>query len=257
MAGADNNKNPEQKSDAPEGTFRDRPRPIDTYRDEAAKTAAALDQSTKERAAADNRVDALNKSYTPALEQHQKELKVAGDERIASRKAAVDGFAAEVTSAEQNVAELRKKLSEESERLGRSRNSLSTAAHEMNTEGDRIAKDNKASMRKMKKELNGAISTAKRERKGVYRKTGKMIRRERWNTFKNTTREAVAFFPDLAVRFGKAAKRGVVEVADVFHKSAHKAKKGFQEPTPFSITRENQPEQPSAPKAAPPAPPKA
>lgn len=238
---------------ANENGFKDKPRPFTMFRHEAAKTNLVLDQAAQERSVADNKLAALHKAYAPALEAHGLALKQDGDKRISIRKEAVDNLTAEVGQAQKVIDELQKKLAEEQAKMARSQGALKTASQEMTVEQQKIVKEHKASYKAKRGELLTSIDGVRQERKAVYTKTGKQIRRERWNTFKRTTKEAIAFFPDLAVRFGKAAKRGAGEVVHVFHRSAKKAGQGFNEPTTFSIKRDKpltpKPPQPDAPKA--------
>lgn len=239
---------------ANENGFKDKPRPFTMFRHEAAKTNLVLDQAAQERAAADNKLAALHKAYAPALEAHGLALKQDGDKRISVRKEAVDNLTAECNATQKAIDELQKKMAEEQAKLARSNGALKTATQEMTVEQQKIVKEHKASYKSKKGELLTSIDGVRQERKAVYSKTGKQIRRERWNTFKRTTKEAVCFFPDLAVRFGKAAKRGAGEVIHVFHRSAKKAGEGYSEPTSFSIKRDKPldanppPPKPNAPK---------
>jgi hypothetical protein len=249
------NPNKPEDNNAPKGNeFKDKPRPFTMFRHEAAKTNLVLEQSTQERAAVDNKLAALHKAYVPALEAHGLALKQAGDKRIEVRKEAVDSLTTECGEAQKVIDEMQKKMAEQQAKLARSQGALKTASQEMANEQTKIVKENKASYKAKKGELLKGIDGARQERKGVYSKTGKKIRRERWNTFKRTTREAVCYFPDLAVRFGKATKRGAGEIIHVFSRTAKKAGEGYSEPTTFSIKRDKplqanpQPPKPDAPK---------
>ena len=255
MAEPSENKKPDAATPAAnENGFKDKPRPFTIFRHEAAKTNAVLETSVQERAAADTKLASLHKAYVPALEAHGLTLKQAGDQRIAVRKETVDNLTKEVGTTQKAIEELQRKMAEEQAKLARSQGALNTAAREMDNESAKIAKENKTAFKAKKGELLDTIQTVRDERKAVYTKTGKQIRRERWNTFKRTTKEAVAFFPDLAVRFGKAAKRGAGEVIHVFHRSAKSAGQGFSEPTAFSIKREQPLEAKLQPAAKPQAP---
>lgn len=226
------------KPEANENGFKDRPRPFRMFRHEAHKTNQVLDQSARERAGVDTKLDALHQSYAPALEAHGLALKQAGDKRISVRKQAVDNLSAEVGATQKAIEELQKKMAEEQAKLARSQGALDTAAREMDAEKRQVVKENKVSYKAKQGELLKGISEARQERRAVYKKTRKQIRRERWNTMKRTTKEAVAFIPDLTIRFAKAAKRGAGEIVHVFHRSAKSAGKGFSEPTAFSIQRD-------------------
>jgi len=223
---------------AEEKGFKDRPRPVSIFRAEAAKTTAAKQQTAEERAVVDTQLKGLLDKYTPTLEAHDKQLTAAGEARIKVRRETVEGLTQEVGASKQLIAELEKRLQEERAKLARSENSLYTASRELKDESGKIAKEHKAAMKAKKQELGEKISAARKERSAVYSTTGKKMRSERWHTFARTTREGLAVVPDLTMRFLKAAGRGISEMKAVFGRSARSAKKGFDEPTLFSIRRE-------------------
>ena len=237
--------------------FKDKPRPVSVFREEAAKTDNVKKESAAQRSAVDTRLKDLQDKYAPTLEAHDKSLTEAGETRIKVRRETVQKLTEEVGTSKSLIAELEKKLEEERSKLARSQNSLKTAAKELNGEEGKIAKEHKTSMKAKKKELGGEISKVRKERSSVYSQSGKKLRGERWNTFARTTKESFAVVPDLTARFMKAAVRGVGEVFTVFGRSANSAKKGFGEPTVFSIRREapvNPPKKEKKAKPQPPAP---
>lgn len=236
--------------------FKDRPRPFSVFRTEAAKTEAVQKESTAQRGIVDTRLKELRDSYAPTLEAHDKALTEAGEARIKVRRETVHQLTEEVGTSKALIAELEKRLEEERAKLARSQSSLKAATKELNDESSKVAKEHKSSMQAKKKELGGEISKARKARSTVYSQTGKKLRSERWHTFSRTTKETLAVVPDLTARFMKAAARGTCEIFTVFSRSAKSAKKGFDEPTLFSIRREaplNPPEKPKKPKAQPPA----
>lgn len=247
---AEPSKTPETKPAANENEIIDKPRPITMFRHEASKTNAVLEQASQERKEVDTKVDALHKAYAPALEAHGLALQQAGEKRIAVRKETVDNLTAEVGGIENAIAELQKKMAEEQAKLARSQGALGVAAQEMQTEHKKILKENKVSYNAKRGDLLKDIGTAREARRAVYVKTGKAIRAERWNTFKRTTKEAIAFVPDLCIRFAKAAKRGAGEFVGVFCRAAKGARTGYNEPTLFSVKRDK----PLTAKPQPPAP---
>ncbi len=258
---SENNSKPGNNQEpANENQIKDKPRPFAIFSHEAAKTNAVLESTSLERKEVDSKVIAATRAYAPTLEQHGLALKEAGEKRLTVRREAVENLTNEVGEAQKIIDELNKKIAEERAKQERSQNALNTATQDLLTESRNVTKENKDAYSKKKKELKTGIKAARKERGAVYKKTGKQIRRERWNTFKRTTKEAVAFFPDLTVRFAKATKRGAGEVIHVFHRSAKKAGEGYNEPTPFSITREQplpqQPQKPEAPQAQKPQGPK-
>lgn len=233
--------------------IKDKPRPFSIYRDEAAKTTAVQQTVAAERKVVDDKFNKLNEAYAPALADYDKQLKAAADERLSVRRETVENLSKEVGSVENSIAELQKKLKEEREKLYRSQDSLSTAQKDLGSETSKIAKEQRVSRNEKVKALSTDISAARKERKEVYSKTRKELRREHWNTFKRTTKESVAFIPDMTVRAVNALRSGFGEVLSVFNKSAKKAQEGFEQPTPFSIKREQPltpPRKPEAPKAA-------
>lgn len=237
--------------------FKDKPRPVSVFREEAAKTVSVRKESLEQRGVVDTKLKGLQETYAPTLDAHGKSLAEAGEARIKLRRETVQKLTEEVGTSKSLIAELEKKLEEERTKLARSQNSLKTAAKELNGEEGKIAKEYKASMKAKKKELGGEISKARKERHTVYSQSGKKLRGERWNTFARTTKESFAVVPDLTARFMKAAVRGVGEVFTVFGRSAKSAKKGFDEPTLFSIRREapvNPPKKEQKAKSQPPAP---
>ena len=250
MAEPSENKNPETKPAANENEFRDKPRPITMFRHEATKTNVVLEQASQERKTVDTKLDTLYNAYVPALEAHGLALKEAGEKRISIRKEAVDNLTAEVGGIQDAIAELQKKMAEEQAKLARSQGALDVAAQEVANESKKIVQENKVAYKTKRGELLKDINTVREARREVYAKTGKAIRRERWNTFKRTTKEAVAFVPDLCIRFAKAAKRGASEFVGVFCRAAKGAKTGYNEPTLFSVKRD----QPLTAKPQPPAP---
>jgi len=236
--------------------FKDRPRPISVFRKEAAKTGAAKQETTEKRTVVDTQLKGLLANYAPTLEAHDKQLTAAGEERIKVRRETVESLTQEVGTSKQLIAELEKRLQEERTKLARSENSLHAASKELKNESGKIAKEHKAAMKEKKQELGGKISTARQQRRAVYSATAKKMRSERWHTFSRTTKEGLAVVPDLTMRFLKAAARGAREVITVFGRSAKSAKKGFDEPTLFSIRREEPVNPPKKePKAKNPAPP--
>lgn len=236
--------------------FKDRPRPISVFRKEAAKTGAAKQETAEKRAVVDTQLKGLLDAYTPTLEAHDKKLTAAGEERIRVRRETVEGLTEEVGASKQLIAELEKRLQEERTKLARSEASLRTASNDLKNESGKIAKEHKAAMKEKKRELGGNISAARKQRRAVYGATAKKMRSERWHTFARTTKEGLAVVPDLTMRFLKAAGRGAGEAIAVFGRSAKSAKKGFDEPTLFSIRREEPVNPPKKePKAKIPAPP--
>lgn len=236
--------------------FKDRPRPVSIFRSEAAKTNVAKQETAEKRAVVDTQLKGLLDKYTPTLEAHDQQLTAAGEVRIKVRRETVESLTQEVGTSKQLIAELEKRLQEERIKLARSETSLYAASKELKDESGKIAKEHKAAMKAKKQELGGKISTARKERSAVYSATGKRMRSERWHTFARTTKEGLAVVPDLTMRFLKAAGRGISEMAAVFGKSARSAKKGFDEPTLFSIRRQEPvtpPKKEAQPK--PPAPP--
>jgi hypothetical protein len=254
MAEPSENKNPETKSAANENEFKDKPRPITMFRHEASKTNAVLTEAAQERKEVDTKLNALYSAYAPALEAHGLALKQAGEKRLSIRQEAVDNLTAEVGSIQNAIAELQKKLAEEQAKLARSQGALDNAAREVANESRKIVQENKVAYKAKRGALLKDINTVRETRRDIYAKTGKAIRRERWNTFKRTAKEAVAFVPDLCIRFAKATKRGASEFAGVFCRAAKGARAGYKEPTLFSIKRDKpltakpQPQSPAAPK---------
>lgn len=237
--------------------FKDKPRPVSVFREEAAKTDAVKKESTEQRGAVDTKLQGLKDNYAPALDAYDKSLTEAGEARIRVRRETVQKLTEEVGTSKSLIAELEKKLEEERTKLARSQASLKSASKELNGESSKIAKEHKTSMKAKKKELGGEISKARKERSTVYSQTGKKLRSERWHTFSRTTKESFAVVPDLTARFMKAAVRGVGEIFTVFGRTAKSAKKGFDEPTLFSIRREapvNPPKKEKKAKPQPPAP---
>lgn len=231
----------DKKAEAP----KDKPRPFSIFRHEHEKTVAVQKQSAEERKTVDDRLNGLNRNYKPALETYGKELKAAGAERIRVRKETVENLTNEVSDTKQAIAALEKKLAEERAKLARSASALSVASKELKNESGKIEKENKAAYKAKRKELSGEISAARKERSAVYSRTGRTLRHEKWNTFKRTTHESAAVVPDMTVRFFNAARRSI---AGVFSN----AKKGFDEPTLFSVKRDEPLKKP--PQAKPPAP---
>ncbi|MEZ0260727.1 MAG: hypothetical protein ACAH80_06940, partial [Alphaproteobacteria bacterium] len=194
---------------------------------------------------------------TTTITELSKQLEAEGEKRLEVRRKTVETLSAEVKGTHNAISDLQAKLAAEQEKLARSQKSLYGVASELHVEKKQIVAENNKATAEKAKELGKTIAEAKKERKAVYKATAKARRREKWNTFKRTTHEAAAFGPDMAVRFGKAVKRGVFEIGHVFHRSAKKAGEGFKEPTPFSIKRDEpiapvkKPEakKPDAPKA--------
>lgn len=233
---------------AKQAVHKDKPRPFSIFRHEAGKTAAVKEQSTQERKAVDEKLNGLSQSYKPALENYDKELKAAGEERLRVRKETVDNLTGEVAETRKAIADLEKQLAAQREKLSRSSSSLSRATKDLKTETSKVTSENKAAFKARKKELSDEISTARKARKEVYSKTGKKLRTERWNTFKRTTKETVAVVPDLTFRFLNAARRSVTGVFS-------NAKKGYEEPTLFSVKRDEPLTTPAPKKKAQPKPP--
>jgi len=237
--------------------FKDKPRPVSVFRAEAAKTGTVKKESAQQRLVVDTKLKGLQDQYAPTLEAHDKALTAAGEERIKVRRETVQKLTEEVGTSKALIAELEKKLEEERTKLSRSQTSLKTAAKELDGESGKVAREHKASIKAKKKELGGEISKARKERGTVYSQTGKKMRSERWHTFSRTTKETFAVVPDLTARFMKAAVRGVGEVLTVFGRTAKSAKKGFDDPTVFSIRRDapvNPPQKEKKAKPQPPAP---
>lgn len=237
--------------------FKDKPRPISVFREEAAKTADAKKDIAEKRGTVDTKLKGLRDGYAPTLKAHDEQITAAGEARIQIRRDTVVSLTQEVGTSKALIAELEKKLQEERAKLARSESGLKAASKALKDETGKVAKEHKASMKAKKKELGTEISTARKERSTVYSTTGKKMRSERWNTLSRTTKETLAVIPDLTVRFMKAAVRGTGEVFSVFGRSAKSAKKGFDEPTLFSIRRdapvnppkkEKKVKQPPAPK---------
>lgn len=233
---------------AKQAVNKDKPRPFGIFRHESGKTAAVKEQATQERKVVDDKLNGLNQSYKPTLENYDKELKAAGEERLKVRKETVDNLTSEVAETKKTIADLEKQLAEQREKLSRSSSSLSKATKELKTETSKVTSENKASFKAKKKELSGEISTARKARSEVYSKTGKKLRTERWNTFKRTTKETVAVVPDLTFRFLNAARRSVTGIFS-------NAKKGYDEPTLFSVKRDEPLTTPAPKKKAQPKPP--
>ena len=252
------NENGAAQATAPAKTgFKDKPRPVTVYRDEAAKTSTVQKEAAEQRGVVDTKLGGLLKKYKPTVDSFDQELTTAGEARIQVRRETVESLTNEVGASKALIAELEKKLAEEYTKLNRSSQSLNTATKELNRESGKIAKEHKAAMKAKKKELGTEISSARKDRNTVYSQTGKRLRSERWKTFANTTKETLAVVPDLTMRFAKAAKRGVCEVFSVFARSAKSAQKGFGEPTVFSIRRQeplNPPKKEKKAKPTPPAP---
>ena len=218
--------------------FKDKPRPVSVFREEAAKTTDAKKETVEKRGAVDTKLKGLRDAYVPTLKAHDEQLTAAGEERIKIRRETVTSLTEEVGTSKALIAELEKKLQEERAKLARSETSLKSASKALKDESGKVAKEHKAAMKAKKKELGSEISTARKERSTVYSTTGKKMRGERWHTLTRTTKETLAVIPDLTARFMKAAVRGTGEVFSVFGRSAKSAKKGFDEPTLFSIRRE-------------------
>ncbi len=237
--------------------FKDKPRPVSIFRVEAAKTCEVKKEAAEQRGVVDTKLKGLREKYTPTLEAHDKALTAAGEERIKVRRETVQSLTEEVGTSKALIAELEKRLEEERAKLSRSQSSLKTATKELDGESGKIAREHKASMQEKKKELGGEIAKARKERSTVYSQTGRKLRSERWHTLSRTTKETLAVVPDLTARFMKAAVRSVGEVLTVFGRTAKSAKKGFDEPTIFSIRREEPVNPPKKEKAQPkpPAPP--
>jgi hypothetical protein len=254
MAEPSDNKQPDNTPDAAnENHIKDKPRPFKIFAHESAKTNAVLESTSLERREVDGKVVATTRVYAPALEAHAIALKEAGEKRLAVRRETVEALTAEVDAAQKVIDDLQKKIADERAKQDVTKTTLGHATNDLLVEARNVTKETKASLSDKKQVLKKEIKNAKKERTAVYKKTGKQIRRERWNTFKRTTKEAVAFFPDLTVRFAKATKRGAGEVIHVFHRSAKKMGEGYNEPTPFSIKRE-QPIDAPAPKQDAPKP---
>lgn len=236
---------PEQQSGE---AFKDKPRPFTIYRDEAAKTAEAQKDANGKRREVDEAYNKLAAAYGPAIADHTKELIAATAPRINVRQEAVGKLSEEVAGIEQALAELQKKLQEERSRLYRSQDSLRAANKELKSETSKVEAEKAASQKAKVRELSAGIKAVKKTRREVYKTTGKALRREHWNTFKRTTKESLAFIPDLTMRFLKATKRAGGEFKKAFGSSAQKAQAGFSEPTVFSIKRDK-PVGPQAPKA--------
>lgn len=217
---------------------KDKPRPFTIFRIEHEKTNAVLEETKAQRAAVDGKVAELNQKYTTTITELSKQLEAEGEKRLEVRRKAVETLSAEVKGTHDAISDLQAKLAAEQEKLARSQKSLYGAASELHVEKKQIVAENNKATGEKAKELGKTIAEAKKERKAVYKATAKARRREKWNTFKRTTHEAAAFGPDLAVRFGKAVKRGLFEIGHVFHRSAKKAGEGFRESTPFSIKRD-------------------
>jgi len=235
--------------------FKDKPRPVSVFREEAAKTRTVKQESAAQRGLADTRLKGLKDNYAPTLEAHDKALAEAGETRIKVRRETVQKLTEEVGASKSLIAELEKKLEEERAKLARSQSGLKTAAKELSDESGKVAKEHKASMKAKKQALGGEITKARKERSTVYSQTGKKLRGERWHTFSRTTKETLAVVPDLTARFMKAAVRGTCEIFTVFSRTAKSAKKGFDEPTLFSIRREAPVTPPVKEKKAKPQPP--
>lgn len=225
--------------------FKDRPRPIAVFRSEAAKTGSAKQETAEKRGVVDTALQRLLSAYAPTVIAHEQQLNAAGEARIKVRRETVEGLTQEVAATKEVIAALEKRLQEERAKLARSETSLRAADKELKSESGKIAKEHKASMKEKKRELDAQISAARKERRAVYGATAKKMRTERWHTFARTTKEGLAVVPDLTMRFFKAARRGAGEAIAVFTRSARSAKKGFDEPTLFSIRRQ---EPVSAPK---------
>lgn len=238
---------PEQQ---PADAFKDKPRPFTIYRDEAAKTAEVQKDANTKRREVDEAYNKLAQQYGPAIASHTKELIAATAPRIDVRKEAVGKLTDEVSAIEQALADLQKKLEEERSRLYRSQDSLRAANKELKSETAKVEAEKAASQKAKVRELSAGIKAVKKTRREVYKTTGKALRREHWNTFKRTTKESVAFIPDLTMRFLKATKRAASEFKKAFGSSAQKAQAGFNEPTVFSIKRDK-PVGPQVAKQAP------
>ncbi|MBI1216771.1 MAG: hypothetical protein GC185_13255 [Alphaproteobacteria bacterium] len=230
--------------------FKDRPRPFGILRHESGKTAAVQKQADVERKSVDTKLGGLQTSLPGKLEKHTKELKEAGEQRIKLRKDTVDELTGEVAASKKLIAELQKRLADEQARLSRSQTGLKKATGELKSETAKVGKEFKVSHKAKKKELAKEVSDARKERKAVYTKTRRQLRGERWNTVKNTTKETLAVVPDLTMRFARASKRGICEVFSVFARTGRSMKKGFGEPTVFSVHREEPITKPKAPAKA-------
>lgn len=229
-----------KKQPAPKkpGAFKDKPRPMAIFRDEAAKTGEVKKEVAAKRKIVDDKLQGLQGKYAPTLEDYDKQLKAAGESRVKVRRDTVEKLTTEVDTTKKHIADLEKQLKEARARLSRSQKDLGTASKELKTETKKVEKENKAAYKQKKQELSGEISEAKKERSKVYGETGKKLRGERWNTAARTTKETAAVVPDLCVRFAKAVKNGTVEVFKAPVRMAQGMKKGFDEPTTFSIERD-------------------
>lgn len=243
--------------ETPAPVLKDKPRPFGIFRHESSKTTAVEIAANAERKVVDDKFNGLSGMYQPTLEAYNKELAAGTAERITVRQETVEKLTAEVGATEQVIADLQKKLVEQREKLWRSQDSLRGAKKDLAAESAKVAAETKAAMKARKKELGVDIAAAKKQKRAVYKETGKALRREHWNTFTRTTKEAVAYFPDLALRFARAAKRATGEALHVFNRSAQKANEGFKEPTVFSIKRDEplpETKKPEAKKPEPKAP---
>lgn len=209
---------------------KDHPHPLRILRDERAKTRGAQEKADAARREIDGRMQEKTGAHAEKLAQLETSMRKTNASRITVRQEAADQLTREVDAAAKTVLELEERLAAERKRLLNGQKGRTAANAALRNETAAVEAETQAALKAKRKEQAPEMKALRKERCAVYRQTQKTLCRERLNTLKRTTKEAVLYPFDLATRFYNATRRSIVA-------TFRGAAQGFNEQTPFGVER--------------------